>query len=92
MIRKTKQLTDDILDELNDHVFNTTGYEVQFIVKPMNEGFNVPEIVDNLKEILKVDETGDVNKTNNNNEEEINGENGISNNINEKQVMTVEKN
>lgn len=43
MIRKTKQLTDDVLDELNDHVFNTTGYEVQFIVKPMNEGYHVPE-------------------------------------------------
>ena len=25
------------IDELNDHVYNITGHEVQFIIKPMNE-------------------------------------------------------
>ena len=43
MIRKTKEITDELLDELNDHVYNTTGYEVQFIIKPMNEGHDIPD-------------------------------------------------
>ena len=42
MIRKTKEITDDIIDELNDHVYNRTGYDVQFIIKPMNEGYDIP--------------------------------------------------
>ena len=37
MIRKTKEITEDLLDELNDHVFDTTGYDVEFIIKAMNE-------------------------------------------------------
>ena len=48
MIRKTKELSDELLDELNDHVFNMTGYEVEFIIKPMNEGYAIPE--DELEE------------------------------------------
>ena len=64
MIRKTKELSEELLDELNDHVFNTTGYEVQFIVKPMNEGYDVSD-----DELTKINETNDHNETRNSDNE-----------------------
>ncbi len=51
MIRKTKAISEELLDELNDHVFNVTGYEVEFILKPMNEGFIIPK-----EELEEIDE------------------------------------
>ena len=42
MIRKTKELSEKLLDELNEYVLGKTGYEVEFIIKPMNEGFDIP--------------------------------------------------
>ena len=64
MIRKTKEITDDLIDELNDHVYNITGYEVQFIIKPMNEGHDIP--ADELNSINNKNEETDNNETNNN--------------------------
>ena len=60
MIRKTKEITDDLIDELNDHVYNTTGYEVQFIIKPMNEGYEIPE--EELNSISNQNEETDENE------------------------------
>ena len=63
MIRKTKELSDELLDELNYEVFNKTGYEVEFIIKPMNEGFEVPEeeLEDNKQdgEVIEKNERSD---------------------------------
>jgi hypothetical protein len=43
MIRKTKDLDEELLDELNEYVLGKTGYEVEFIIKPMHEGFDILE-------------------------------------------------
>ena len=63
MIRKTKEITDDLIGELNDHVYNITGYEVQFIIKPLNEGHDIP--ADELNSINNKKGT-DNNETSNN--------------------------
>ena len=43
MIRNTKTLSEELLNELNEYVLGKTGYKVKFIIKPMNEGFDIPE-------------------------------------------------
>lgn len=43
MVRNTKLITDKIIKTLNKYVADETGYNVQFMVKPMDEGFNIPQ-------------------------------------------------
>ena len=61
MIEKTKDITKDILISLNQYVKKSTEYEVEFLIKPMNEGLKIDmneinEIKDDI--IIETDEEG----------------------------------
>ena len=43
MILKNKEINDKVLESLNKYVLNDTGYEVQFIIKPMTEGYKITD-------------------------------------------------
>ena len=53
MIRKTDNFDSHILEDLDNHIYDKTGYKVNFILKPMNEGINIPE--DEISDI-KIDD------------------------------------
>jgi hypothetical protein len=42
MIRKNKELPNEILDELNHLVKEKMKYEIKFVIKPMDEGYDIP--------------------------------------------------
>lgn len=54
MVRKNKELSNDVLDELNELVKEKMNYEVKFLIKEMDEGYDIP--FDELEQYNYVDE------------------------------------
>ena len=55
-VRKPCNLTNQLLQDLSDHILQTIQYNIIFTIKPMNDGINLM-IVDDYEDDWEVDET-----------------------------------
>ena len=60
-IRNVENFKEEILDDLNEYIYEKTKYEVEFIVKDMNEGYDITdEELENIEIKDEKDKSNDV--------------------------------
>ena len=54
LVKNTPTFNNDVLEVLNEYIYEKTKYEIEFVMKEMNEGYNITE--DDLKDNIEIKE------------------------------------